>query len=1070
MSAGADLQSNLTRLAEEPSDTDALQAVESVLGGEGRWEELLRVYEDSAHRLHGPKASSLFRNAAAISVRELLSTPRAESYLQKAIEADPTDAKALKELREIYLAQGDYDRGVDIYERELAQTDDHQDRAKGLLHLAQVYIESLGKPDKALAALKQAQRSAKDNPEIYKLSAPIYEMQGQADKALQALIDELAITGPTGDVLDRIVLLCERLLDRPKLHSEVKAALDEVLDARKGDENATRVKKELSEIATSWQARAQMQEQRAQEVALSDKALAADVWLGLAELQLVYGKQSEAALASIDKALAGKPGHPVALRLLEEVYGAEDRYDDLALKLEMMAAYARDPHLGVELYLKAAVHHAVRLDSPENSARIYERVLQLEPGHKVASNALFELYRERKDWAHAIHVLESWGERAATNEDKVAAHYNLARILEDELNDKTKARPHYEAVLQLDPENQAAARALEQVYRAAGDHAALAKTLKAKLAGLTGETRLPVQAELGELFAGPLKQPAEALEALGEVYKAKPDAEMRERLEELAAMAQGFASLVQILEDALDRIQTDSDKVDALHSLAALYEGARDAPLEALRIHRRILALDPKDERARQALDRLLHAVAETTDKIAFYREQVGAAGSDDERISILKKLAKELVESAKDYVRALDTYREILKLSPDDREAAEGVLAMYRRDNRWAELAEALAYKLEHDNRSPDRIGIQLELGRIYEQHLSQLDRAGDSYVEVLREVPTNPEAIGGCERLIGRVRHPTRLAEALQPFYLQTGAWPQAAEMIEVRVRELDDPAARAELLRSVAIIYEQRLQRADEALSALIRAFQADPTDAGLQVELERLAQKSFDFEGVVRVYRAAADGGSGDTKRRLLLRAALLAEKGSDGIGATRDYLRVLALADGDNAGTLDGLGRLIAAGLPESDLREAVALAATDLPPARAVTFWRTLARFFVKVHDSGASDSMPKQAIAQFAKEAWKNVLNIENDDADALAELDKLIDSSADPSELANHLRQKIAKGGDEATLVGLYMQLADILVNRMNDPAAAAVEPAERSPQSRPVTARCGRVSPSCKPRPAW
>lgn len=1042
MSSAVDLQSHLTRLAEEPSDPAALEAVEAGFAGEGRWEELLRVYEDSAHRLQGETAANLLRKAATVSLRELVSAPRAEAYLQRAIGAHPTDREALRELREIYLAQGDYERGTEIYERELAQVEDTSERAKGLLNLAQIYIESLGRIEKALAALRQAQRIAKDNPEIFKLAAHIYEVQGKGEQALQAMVDELAISGGKTDVVDRLALLCERLLDRAKLHVELRAALGEALDARPDDEGAKRVITELDDIKENWRSRVEMHEQRAQEIGATDKTAAADVWLSVAELQIVYGNDHEGALASIDKALAGKAGHPVALKLLEEVYGSQDRYDDLALKLEMMAAYARDPHLGVELYLKAAMHHSVRLDSPETSARIYERVLQLDPGNKVASNALVEFYRERKNWDRAVHILESWAERAATSEDRVAAHYTLARIFEDELDDKNKARPHYEAVLELDPENQAAARALEQVYRASGDHAALARTLKAKLAGLQGEERFPVLSELGELYAGPLSAPADALETLGEVYKNKPNPDLRERLEEYAAISASFAALVQILEDALERISIDKDKVEALHSLAALYEGARDAPLEALRIHRRILAIDDTDERARQALDRLLQQVAESTDKIAFFREQVDHAVNDAERISILKKLARELVETAKDYARALDTYREILKLDPNDREAAEGVLAMYRRDNRWAELAEALSYKLEHDGKSPDRVGIQLELARILEQHLAQLDRAGDCYCEVLREVPTNAEAIAGAERLIGRVRHPLRMAETLQPFYVQSGAWPEASEMIEIRARESDDQVSRADLLRSLAIIYEQRLKRTDEALGALLRAFQADPNDAGLQVELERVAAKANDYEGVVRVYRAAAEAAADEPKRRLLLRAAALAEKGSDGIGATRDYLRVLTLAEGDNAGTLDGLGRLLAAGLPADELRESVALVASDLPPKRAAAFWRTLARFFGKVQERWTSDHMPKQQVSQFAKEAWKNVLNIDKDDAEALDQLDKLIDSSADPTELANHLRQKIQRSGDEASLTANGVQLAELLANRLNDVPTAIAE----------------------------
>ncbi|MBC7792542.1 MAG: hypothetical protein H7Z43_02445, partial [Clostridia bacterium] len=997
MSSAPDLQSHLSRLAEAPSDPVALAAVEAAFSGEGRWEELLRVYEDNAQRVNPETSAELLRKAAGVSLRELASATRAQSYLKRAVEVFPSDLQALKELRVVYLAQGDYERGTESYERELTRTTDPTAKAQGLLQLAQIYIESLQRSDKALTALKQAQRAASDNPEVFKLSAQIYELQNKPEQALAALVDELKLTGDEGDIVDRLALLCERLLDRAKLHNGLRTALEKALKARPADDNATRVMMELDSFPTNWTDRAKMFEQRAQEIGLLDKSAAADMWLALAELQLVYGSDNESAMASIDKALAGKPGHPLALKLLEEVYGAEDRYDDLTLKLEMMAAYTRDPQLGVELYLKAAVYHAVRLDSPEAAFRIYDRVLQLDPGNRVASNALVEHYRERKDWPKAIEALSRMAERAATPEDKVAAHHVLSKIYEDELKDPVKARPHYEAVLSLDPSNQGAAKALEQVYRTSNDHSALARALKAKLSGLDGQARLDALAELGDLYAGPLEEPEEALVVLGELYQEKPNAEMRERLEELAASCAiasdatgsaavtkdsasstskggAFAQLVRVLEGALDRIATDQDRIDALHSLAALYEGARDAPLEALRIHRRILAITPSDERARQALDRLLHAVAETTDKMAFFREQAQAAGTQRERISILKKLAKELVETAKDYARGLDTFREILKLDPEDREAAEGVLAVYRRDNRWAELAEALAYKLEHDGDTkpaddPERVATELDLARVFETHLAQLDRAAERYVEVLRAVPANADALAGAERLVGRVRHPAKLAEVLQPIYVAAAHWSRAAEMIEIRIRDEEDQATRAELLRSLALIYEYRLNRLEDALGTLLRAFQADSGDSGLQVELERVAKKANNFEGVVRLYRAAAMASPKDAKRRLLLRSAMLAEKGNDGTGATRDYLAVIALAEGDAAGTLDGLNRLIAAGLPADELREALDAVTDDLQregaSAKAAgSFWRTLARFFGKVLEKGASENLPKTAVA----------------------------------------------------------------------------------------------------------
>src|SRR5690606_10294394 len=103
--------------------------------------------------------------------------------------------------------------------------------------------------------------------------------------------------------------------------------------------------------------------------------------------------------------------------------------------------------VAVELYLKAAMHHAVRLDDPDAAARIYQRVLQLHPGNKVASNALAEHYRERREWERAMEVLEQWAERATKADDKVAAHYACCRLLEEELDDRERAIPHYEAIL-----------------------------------------------------------------------------------------------------------------------------------------------------------------------------------------------------------------------------------------------------------------------------------------------------------------------------------------------------------------------------------------------------------------------------------------------------------------------------------------------------------------------------------------------------------------------------------------------------------------------------------------------
>ncbi len=835
-----ELQAHLDRLVIEPADASALEAIEGAYRGDGRWEELLRIYEDNALRVNGDRAGSLWRKAASICLTELASPPRAEAYLQRAIETQPTDVESLRALRELYLGRGEYERGAEVFEREIARIADGSEKSALQIDLAKIYIEQLDRAEKALATLRQASRHAPKNLDVYRLMATVYELQGRNDAALKTVVKELGQGGPDGDVLDRVTLVAERLIDRPKLHDQVREAAAAVLEHRDDDSAAARIVQELDDFENNWKSRAERLTERAAQEGISDKARASELWLSVAEIQLVYGDDHEAALSSIDKALAGRPGHPTALKLLEEIYGQEGRFDDLALKLEMMAAYTRDTKVSVELYLNAALHHSVRLDDQDASARIYQRVLELDPGNKVASNALVEYYRERKRWDEALGVLKEWAARTEQASDKVAAYYGACRILEEEKGDHAAARPFYEAILELDPNNQAAARALERVYRESGAHAELAKTLRAKLAGISDfERRQPVLEELGERYAGPLDDARLGLSMFGELYSSNPTAVLRERLEELAARSGAFVELVRFLESGLEKISADGERVDALHSLAALYEGARDAPLEALRVHRRILGIAPQDERARAAVDRLLLAAAETTDKVSFYQEQAQAAQSPEERRSILMRLGEELVQGTKDYARAIDVYREILRSDPGNSDALDQLIALYQRDNRWPEVADLLAQKIEGSEGS-ERDAIAFQLGEITETRLGDFERAADWYGAILSRDSSHEEALLGLERLLPKIKQLLRVAELLQPIYAERDRWDRAAAMLEVRVKECEDPVERAEMLRELAAMYSERLGQPDQALGALLRAFQSPPADQALQVDLETMAR--------------------------------------------------------------------------------------------------------------------------------------------------------------------------------------------------------------------------------------
>ena len=94
-----------------------------------------------------------------ICIQELSSSLRAEGYLKQAMACVPSDIATLRSLRELYLGRGNYEPGAQAYEMELARIEDPADKVAGLIKLARIYRDHLGRLDKALSTLLRVRSS-----------------------------------------------------------------------------------------------------------------------------------------------------------------------------------------------------------------------------------------------------------------------------------------------------------------------------------------------------------------------------------------------------------------------------------------------------------------------------------------------------------------------------------------------------------------------------------------------------------------------------------------------------------------------------------------------------------------------------------------------------------------------------------------------------------------------------------------------------------------------------------------------------------------------------------------------
>ncbi|MCL2449099.1 MAG: hypothetical protein FWD17_09140, partial [Polyangiaceae bacterium] len=159
------------------------------------------------------------------------------------------------------------------------------------------------------------------------------------------------------------------------------------------------------------------------------------MWLTLAQLQHVRLRAPEDALASIDRARAIDPSHPVPVEEAVRMIEAHGEPRMLREMLERLAASAQTPEARTRHLVRAAEIDELRLNDDAAAARTYQRALAEAPEDDLIADRLARLVtrRARKrtpgELAEISTLLGKRIERAATPEATRALSFELASAL-----------------------------------------------------------------------------------------------------------------------------------------------------------------------------------------------------------------------------------------------------------------------------------------------------------------------------------------------------------------------------------------------------------------------------------------------------------------------------------------------------------------------------------------------------------------------------------------------------------------------------------------------------------------
>ena len=1059
----------------EPLDAPARIADEKELlrlaGEADTWADLTAIYarqvaglgDDSAHKV--PR----LRLLAQWSQHKLHRLDEARGYWEQILERAATDEEALSSLEQIFALQDRHAELLGIYRRRVESAADAQRRVEVLFKMASVEENKLGDRGAAAATYRRilaepdTMSSMPTTMRALRALEKIFTQSGDSESLAEVLERQLqqieSAAGPGSDRSERdtetqIMLsfqlgeLYELHLDRPERaleryrqvlqltagHRPTLVALERFLTPG----NPVRVEVARLLVPAYERSGDERKLAGALEIVLGatvDSNEELELLRRLSGLARRLG-DVEQAYKFAARLFSRVPFDQENRTELIELADALDRHDDLAKLLseaEQGAAIAGDHQLARDLAWELGQLYDTYLHEIEEAERAYVRVLERDEHHDPAARALEQIYRAGERFRELRQLLERRKDLAVEPSERKELLFQICDLDEGVLEDEEAAARDYAEILELEPSNARAFKALERLHTAAERWRDLDELLARAVPHVDSATeRAQLRFRRGELHATRLDDPDGACELLEEALSEQPKHKgarralealmtqpgLRQRiartLEPLFEADGDWAKLAGVLRVQREALPTERSPEAAalLGRIASITEEKLAQPAEALTAYREALRLDPADAQNRHNVERIAEHLGRYEDLAAAWEEAFLATDEDNLALrgELLRRAAELYDTKLHDADRARNAWKRLLDLDPTSldtaRPAAVALARLYQQSEQWSDLIDVLRRQAEWAQ-GEDRKAILFRVGEIQQTLLLDSQAAVSTYRQILEADAQD-----------------TRALDALEGLHVAEGQWQELIEILRRRVDLAQDGGARRDLLWRIAEVIELRLEDRDEAITAyhVILDERADdlPTLDALARLYEAAEQHSNLLEMLERRLPLTADV---DGRVALRVRMAALLEGPLRRTDAALDAYREILAEEPQNAVARQGLERMLdddSLRLRAAEVLEPIYVLTGDLQAQ--VRVCELFATYLGDVHERIARLKLVAELKTQL--EDLPAAL-------DALARAARLSVAEAEIAGLLDLIEAHVGKTGARRELVDLYRELGDQILD---------------------------------------
>ncbi|MEM7447987.1 MAG: hypothetical protein AAF355_07085 [Myxococcota bacterium] len=747
-------------------------------------------------------------------------------------------------------------------------------------------------PEERIPLVREAMhllRQAENDKEASKRAHELLTLVPHDEEALAYLQDECRTPG-----------------DKSQLHHVIENAISSwqlVLHRDPANQGAFESLGALLEQQEQWDQLAYMLGQQA--LAATDLDTKAKVYRRLASIHLTQRSDPHEASVVLRKLRKLLPHDDEVRTALSEALLKSGATADVASLLQEQIDAEHEPERRAELRRILAEHLERELDQDTEAFAVASQILADLPNDEDALKRMERIDARLGNYERLVDTL-SYRAKSADGETQIELYSAIGVLAEEHLKEPERAIDAYQRVLELDPDHDPSIEALDALLERAGRYRELIMVLQDRA---EREDNAEVRSTLYHRIASIMRHGTGDEEAAASTYRKllaiRGDEEALRYLADLARRRQQWPELVRYGGELVDHLNSSEEATDLLFEIATVYIEKLEQPrlgVEKLRI-----LVNELDSGHQEALALMVNTGEDLEDSVTISEalsKQLSITDDPSLRVPIAKRLAQVYEKELRDTPSAIEAlfawvdadvtapepHRQLVPLLESEARWEElrgsfDILCALEVDGpaiaRWVQRSAELCVRLGDVDGAWERLRVQTEAGdsdcegalRALARSVSRSEELAQLYRTLAKNqneledkaswwkkaAEIHDADVGDSELAIEAALHSffcdtsnLQLVAYIENLMERSGLWHKLSAVYEALVREQKSPADRARTYRRQASVLEDKAKSNADAFQAMLLAYETDPTDEEVRLELERLGSSWPQSAQILSVY--------------------------------------------------------------------------------------------------------------------------------------------------------------------------------------------------------------------------